>query len=115
MLFRSLWNKKYKEYLGLRPKNYREGILQDSHWASGAFGYFPTYTLGNLISGSLSKIMKKDIPKFNSLVRKGELTPVREWLKKNIHLHGRAITSKDIVGDIQVKDYLNYLDEKFRS
>lgn len=110
-----LWNKKYKEYLGLKPKTYREGILQDSHWAGGAFGYFPTYTLGNLISGSLARIMKKEMPKFNALVRKGELTPVREWLKKNIHSHGRAITSHDIVGEIQVKDYLTYLDDKFRS
>jgi carboxypeptidase Taq len=110
-----LWNTKYKDSLGLKPNSYREGILQDSHWAGGAFGYFPTYTLGNLISGSLARIMKKEVPKFNTLVRKGELTPVREWLKKNIHSHGRAITSKDIVGEIQVKDYLTYLGEKFRS
>lgn len=110
-----LWNEKYKSLLGIRPKNYSEGILQDSHWAGGAFGYFPTYTLGNLISGSLSKIMKKEIKKFDEHVRTGELAPVREWLKENIHKHGRSITSKDIVGEIQVKDYLDYLDQKFRS
>lgn len=110
-----LWNEKYKSLLGIRPKNYTEGILQDSHWAGGAFGYFPTYTLGNLISGSLAKIMKKEIKKFDEHVRNGELTPVREWLKENIHKHGRSITSQDIVGEIQVKDYLDYLDQKFRS
>lgn len=108
-----LWNRKYKEYLNLKPKNYSEGILQDSHWAGAAFGYFPTYTLGNLITGSLSKKMKKEIKNFNGLVSKGELTPVREWLRENIHKHGRQITVKDIVGEIQVKDYLQYLEEKF--
>jgi len=110
-----LWNEKYKSLLGLRPKNYAEGILQDSHWAGGAFGYFPTYTLGNLISGSLSRIMKKEMKNFDELVRKGELAPIREWLRENIHKHGRSITGQDIVGEIKVKDYLDYLDEKFRS
>ncbi len=110
-----LWNTKYKESLGIKPCTNREGILQDSHWAGGAFGYFPTYTLGNLISGSLSRIMKKEMPKFHSLVRSGDLAPIGEWLKKNIHSHGRAITTKDIVGQIEVKDYLTYLDDKFRS
>lgn len=108
-----LWNQKYKEYLGLEPKNYSEGILQDSHWSGAAFGYFPTYTLGNLITGSLAKKMKKEIKNFNGLVSKGELNPVREWLKENIHQHGRQISVKDIVGEIQVKDYLQYLEDKF--
>lgn len=108
-----LWNKKYKDYLGIRPKTFREGILQDSHWAGAAFGYFPTYTLGNLISGSLAHRMKKEIRNFDRLVSTGELTPVREWLKENIHRHGRQISAKDIVGDIDVKDYLSYLKAKF--
>ncbi len=110
-----LWNDKYEKYLGIRPKNFREGILQDSHWAGGAFGYFPTYTLGNLISGSLAKIMKDEIKDFKGLLKTGHFAPVREWLRENIHSKGRSITSKDIVGEIQVKDYLQYLDEKFRS
>lgn len=110
-----LWNDKYESYLGIRPKNYAEGILQDSHWAGGAFGYFPTYTLGNLISGSLARIMKDEIKNFDELVRKGNFTPIREWLKENIHRHGRSISARDIVGEIEVKDYLSYLDQKFRS
>lgn len=110
----ALWNEKYKKYLGLKPKTYSEGILQDSHWASAAFGYFPTYTLGNLISGSLSQMMKKEIKGFDKLVRNAEFTPVRKWLKEKIHRHGRSITTKDIVGEIRVKDYLTYLEDKFR-
>jgi carboxypeptidase Taq len=111
----ALWNEKYESYLGIRPKNDREGILQDSHWAGGAFGYFPTYTLGNLISGSLARIMKEEVKDFDGHIRRGNFTPIREWLKTHIHQHGRSITAKDIVGEIEVKDYLSYLDKKFRS
>jgi carboxypeptidase Taq len=110
-----LWNDKYKSYLGIRPKTYAEGILQDSHWAGGAFGYFPTYTLGNLISGSLSRIIREEMKGYNQLIRKGDFSPIREWLKENIHRHGRSISARDIVGEIQVKDYLTYLGNKFRS
>lgn len=110
-----IWNDKYKKLLGIRPKNFTQGILQDSHWASGSFGYFPTYTLGNLISGSLSRIMRREMKKFDDHVRNGDLAPIKLWLKENIHKHGRSISSTDIVGEIQVKDYLQYLDGKFRS
>lgn len=109
-----VWNDLYAKYLGIRPENFREGILQDSHWAGGAFGYFPTYTLGNLITGSLAKVMKTEVKDFKGQVRRGEFSSIREWLKDNIHSKGRSISSKDIVGEIQVKDYLHYLDEKFR-
>jgi carboxypeptidase Taq len=108
-----IWNKKYKEYLGLKPKTYAEGVLQDSHWAGAAFGYFPTYTLGNLISGSLYQRIRKDLPTFSKDIKKGEFTKIREYLKKHIHFHGRSITSQDIVGELKVNDYLAYLREKF--
>lgn len=108
-----IWNEKYKSYLGLKPKNHAEGVLQDSHWAGGAFGYFPTYTLGNLISGSLNMKMKKEVKGFNKQVASGDFTKVREWLGKNIHSKGRSITSQDIVGELKVDDYLAYLREKF--
>lgn len=109
-----IWNKMYKEYLGITPKNYSTGILQDSHWAGAAFGYFPTYTLGNLISGSLYQIMKKEIPGFKKEIRKGQLQNTGKWLRKNIHEKGRSVTSRDIIGKLEVSDYLSYLEEKFR-
>ncbi len=108
-----LWNEKYKSYLGLTPKTHREGILQDSHWAGGAFGYFPTYTIGNMISGSLYQVMKKKVPKFSSSIQKGEFKGILNYLTENIHTKGRSIGLKDIVGDLRPKDYLAYLDEKF--
>lgn len=108
-----IWNQKYQEYLGIRPKNYADGVLQDSHWSGGAFGYFPTYTLGNLISGSLYQKMKKEVQTFHKDIRQGKFHNIKNYLHDNIHTHGRSITSRDIVGDLQVKDYLNYLQEKF--
>jgi carboxypeptidase Taq len=110
-----LWNEKYKEYLGLEPKTHREGVLQDSHWAGGAFGYFPTYTLGNLITGSLYRKMKREVPKFSQKVEKGDFKDILSYLRKNLHEKGRSISSKDIVGELGTKDYLEYLREKLKA
>jgi carboxypeptidase Taq len=109
-----IWKEKYKEYLGIVPKNDSEGILQDSHWAGGAFGYFPTYTLGNLISGSLYMKLKKERPQFEKQIAKGEFSDILKFLVKNIHSKGRSITANDLVGELGVQDYLNYLSEKFK-
>lgn len=109
-----VWKEKYKEYLGIVPRNDSEGILQDSHWAGGAFGYFPTYTLGNLISGSLYMKLKKSRPNFEKEIAKGEFSNILKFLVKNIHSKGRSITANDLVGELSVNDYLNYLEEKFK-
>lgn len=110
----AIWKEKYKEYLGIVPKTDSEGILQDSHWAGGAFGYFPTYTLGNMISGSLYMKLKKAHPNFEKQIAKGEFADILKFLVKNIHSKGRGITSHDLVGKLDVNDYLKYLQEKFR-
>ena len=110
-----VWNEKYDSYLGIRPTTFREGVLQDSHWAGGAFGYFPTYTLGNLISGSLYQQMKKNIPKFSDRIKKGEFGEIKDYLVKNIHSKGRSISHQDIVGELKTQDYLSYLSEKLLS
>jgi carboxypeptidase Taq len=89
-------------------------MLQDSHWAGGAFGYFPTYTLGNLISGSLYKKMKKENAHFEKQITQGDFSVILKSLVKNIHGQGRSITSQDVVGELGVKDYLSYLKEKFK-
>lgn len=108
-----IWNNKYKEYLGLSSKTFADGVMQDSHWAGAAFGYFPTYTLGNLISGSLYQKMKRELKSFDRDIKKGDFQKIGNYLKKNIHEKGRSVTSKEIIGHISVGDYLNYLQEKF--
>lgn len=109
-----LWNRKYEDYLGVTPTDYRTGILQDSHWAGGAFGYFPTYTLGNLISGSLYQKMKKELKGFRKDIEIGKLDRIGNFLRDNVHEKGRSVTVHDLVGKLDVKDYLNYLKEKFK-
>lgn len=109
----SIWNQKYKEYLGITPPNFADGVMQDSHWAGAAFGYFPTYTLGNLISGTLYHRMKKEIPGFKKDIEKGKLQKIGNYLKDNIHVKGRSVTTQDLIGKLDVKDYLSYLKEKF--
>jgi carboxypeptidase Taq len=109
----SIWNEKYKEYLGITPKDYASGVMQDSHWAGAAFGYFPTYTLGNLISGTLYHRMKKELPGFKKDIEKGKLQKIGNYLKTNIHEKGRSVSTEDIIGKLDVSDYLSYLKEKF--
>lgn len=109
----AIWNKKYEEYLGITPQNFAEGLLQDSHWAGAAFGYFPTYTLGNLISGTLYHRMKKEIPGFKKDIEKGKLQKIGNYLKTNIHEKGRSVSSRELIGKLDVNDYLSYLKEKF--
>lgn len=109
----SIWNQKYKDYLGLTPPDYADGVMQDSHWAGAAFGYFPTYTLGNLISGTLYHRMKKEISGFKKDIEKGKLQKIGNYLKDNIHVKGRSVTASDLIGKLDVKDYLSYLKEKF--
>lgn len=109
-----IWKEKYKEYLGILPKTHAEGVLQDSHWAGGAFGYFPTYTLGNLISGSLYMKLKKAVPDFERQIKSGKFKSVLKFLVKNIHSKGRSLTTHDLVGELTTSDYLNYLEEKFK-
>ena len=109
-----LWNQKYKDDLGLTPTNDAEGVLQDSHWAGAAFGYFPTYTLGNLISGSLYRMMNKDLKNIKTDIEKGQFNRIGDFLKNKVHTKGRSVTVKGLIGKLDVKDYLNYLNEKFR-
>ena len=108
-----IWNEKYRDYLGLIPSTESQGVLQDSHWAGGAFGYFPTYTLGNLISGSLYQKLKKQEPNLSRQIANGKFEKPLKVLKSKVHQHGRMINSKDLVGDLSSKDYLKYLREKF--
>lgn len=116
----AFWNEKYNEYLGIKPANDGEGCLQDVHWAGGAIGYFPTYSLGSFYAAQLYQTMRKDIPGFNQKVKDGEFRPVLEWLRKNIHSTGRKYTSNELLKratgeELQFKHFMNYAKEKYGS
>ena len=112
------WNAKMKEYLGIIPKNDSEGCLQDVHWSMGAFGYFPTYTLGNLYAAQIFEAFEKDHPGWRELVAQGKLGFIKEWLHQEVHQHGRRYNSKELVKKISGKKfsedaYMNYLNSKY--
>ncbi len=113
-----VWNEKMEVYLGVRPKTDTDGVLQDVHWSGGAFGYFPTYTLGNLYAAQFFNQATKDLPNLEENISKGNLLPLKAWLNENIHRWGRQYSSEQIVervcGEAPNPDYFtDYLEEKF--
>ena len=111
-----LWNKKYEEYLGITPPNDKVGVLQDTHWYGGAFGYFPSYALGNLYGAQIVHYMKKELP-FDELVSKGDLKPILKWLTDKDFAYD-YLDPKDwilkVTGEEMNPEYfINYLKEKF--
>ena len=113
----SEWNKRYKELLGISPSNDAEGCLQDVHWSEGAFGYFPSYLLGHLISAQISSQMEKEIGLIDNLIENGEYEKIILWLKNNIHNYGRSVNSMELVRNVTSKEltsdyFINHLRSK---
>ena len=111
------WNRLYKEYLGIDVPNDRQGVLQDSHWSGGSFGYFPTYSLGTAYSAQILQTMKKDLD-FSALVAADDMKPILDWLTERIYRHGHFIKPGDVVPSIcgepfSAKYYAEYLTDKF--
>ena len=111
------WNNRYEKLLGIRPSNDREGCLQDVHWSEGAFGYFPSYLLGHLISAQISSKMEKDIGLIDDLIEQGKYEQIILWLNTNIHKYGRSLNSMELVKEVTNTElspefFINYLKHK---
>jgi carboxypeptidase Taq len=91
------WNEKYRQYLGIEPPNDADGVLQDVHWSGGAFGYFPTYSLGNLYAAQFFEQAERDLGDLGAMFARGEFRPLLDWLRSNIHAHGRRYSSAELV------------------
>jgi len=91
------WNAKIEQYLGIPVPNDSVGVLQDVHWGSGLFGYFPTYALGNVVALQVWQRLTQDLPDLDAQVAAGEFGPLREWLRENIHRHGSKFTPKELL------------------
>lgn len=93
-----LWNLKMKEYLGLEVgNNHGDGCMQDIHWPMGAFGYFPSYTLGAMVAAQLFAAVKKTIPNVEKSIRAGNLEPVFQWLQQNIWSRGCLLSTEALM------------------
>ncbi len=111
------WNQKYESYLGLRPPNDALGVLQDVHWSAGLFGYFPTYTLGNIYAAQLFEAADRSVGPLDEQFARGEFRPLLDWLREHIHQHGRTYEPRLLVEratgqSISSQPLLRYLDRK---
>jgi carboxypeptidase Taq len=112
------WNAKMQEYLGLTPPDDTHGILQDIHWSHGIMGYFPTYSIGNLLSAQLWEKATAEIPGLPEQITRGEFAPLLGWLREKIHRHGRKYLPNELIQQVtgeplQSGSYLRYLTAKY--
>jgi len=91
------WAEKYQSYLRLTPGNDAEGCLQDIHWSAGLFGYFPTYTLGNVFAAQLFDRAEQDLVDLPQQIERGEFAGLLGWLREKIHRHGKRWWSTELV------------------
>jgi len=113
-----VWNEKTYDYLGLRPPSHSLGILQDVHWSGGLMGYFPTYTLGNILSVQLFDKAVRDIPGIPDQIAAGEFDQLRGWMTENIYRHGAKFEPNDLVvratgQEMESHSYVRYLKQKY--
>lgn len=111
------WNAKMQAYLGLTPPDDARGVLQDIHWSAGLIGYFPTYTLGNLLSVQLLEAAQRD-PAVAQGVGAAEYGPLRAWLVEHVHQHGRSLTPAELTVQatgqaLSADPYVAYLHRKY--
>jgi len=112
------WRDRMEQLLGVRPADDSKGVLQDTHWSSGLFGYFPTYTLGNLVSAIIAANMRKELSNYDEDISKGNFTPIREWLRLKVHQHGSVYAPKVLLKQAFNEDYnpdyfVTYLETKY--
>lgn len=93
----SRWNALYRDFLGLEVPDDRRGCLQDVHWSCGLFGYFPTYTLGNLYAAQFAAAADRALGGLAELLRRGDFAPLCAWLGEHVHRHGRRHAPADLV------------------
>jgi carboxypeptidase Taq len=112
------WNARMERYLGVVPPDDASGVLQDIHWSGGLIGYFPTYSIGNLVSAQLWHAANAALPDLNADLAKGEFAPLLQWLRTNVHQYGKKYLPDELIrratGEpLTSKYYTDYLKAKF--
>ncbi len=112
------WNAGMESYLGIVPHDDAHGVLQDIHWSMGAVGYFPTYTLGNLMSAQIFARIRAAIPDIEARIEAGSFVDLLAWLRENVHRHGRKFTANELLermgcGALSAEPWLAYVRAKY--
>ena len=113
------WNKKMQEYLGVLPNTNSEGCLQDIHWPSGWFGYFPAYTCGAIIASMLMKAARESVANIETDITYGNFNSINEFLNNRVRNYGSLKTPDDLIKEatgenkINPEIFLNYLKQKY--
>jgi carboxypeptidase Taq len=112
------WNALCRDLLGLTPKNDAEGVLQDVHWSGGAFGYFPSYCLGNMIAAQLWHTVRKELTDIEDDFGRGDFRRLLTWLRDRIHRHGRRHDTRELVRQVTGEEVspvhlVRYLRERY--
>ena len=107
-----------ERYLGIVPDTNADGVLQDIHWSMGAIGYFPTYTLGTLMSSQIFARLRQDIPDLDEQTAAGRFDQLLDWLRNNIHRHGRKFTASELLermgcGPLSAEPWFTYIRGKY--
>ncbi len=112
------WNEKYRDYLGIEPTDYKSGVMQDVHWAAGLFGYFPTYSLGNVYAAELYRAARAELGDLEDSFARGRFAPLLIWLRDNIHAQGRRYQPRQLIEQTTghqpgAENLVDYLKERF--
>jgi carboxypeptidase Taq len=113
-----IWNQKYSDYLGVNISNDKDGILQDIHWASGNFGYFPAYALGSMNAAQLETTMRRDHPDLDQRFASGDFTIPAIWMEKHVYKYGAIYDTPELMkkatgNETEAHDFLKYLSSKY--
>lgn len=114
----AIWTDKMRAYLGVVPNTDADGVLQDVHWSLGAFGYFPTYTLGNLYAVQLYEQARRELTGLEAEIEAGRLVTLQKWLNQKVHRWGRTFTADHLLrrvtgSPLSPEPFLNYVERKY--
>ena len=114
----AMWNNKMEEYLHITPRNDAEGILQDSHWSGGSFGYFPSYLLGSIYDGMFLEKIEEELGDIDTILAEGRILEITKWLNENIHVYGTTRTPKQVIAEVcgkelSAKPLMKYFTKKY--
>jgi carboxypeptidase Taq len=109
-----VWNQKMQDYLGIQVDSDAQGCLQDVHWSAGLFGYFPSYTLGTMISAELFGALQRDIFDLDNCIQSGKFEPIHAWLLDNVYRHGCRLTTQELLEKLSVEYNVDRFMDRLR-